>query len=545
MLPDGDRGGHRRRGRRRVGLATCSEAIWFITTFLLIFAGIALVVGTFLIVNTFSILVAQRSRELALLRALGASRRQVTRSVLLEAFVLGAARLDDRPRARRAAGDAASAALFAQFGLDLSGQPLIFAPRTVVAAYVVGRRRHDGRRVPAGAAHRADRAGRRRCATTSRCRSRRCTAGCSLGRRARRGRRGRCSGSGSFATCRARGWFVGGRHPRDPARRRVGQPGDQPAVPARSRARLTAACSARVGNLAGQNSLRNPRRTAATASALMIGLTLACTMAILGDSAKASASTSRSRRTSSATTSVSNVFGGAFSTAIADRMATVDGRRDGRSASGYQIVAVDGDEREGSPPSTRRRSTGLGLDWSTAASPATSRDGTVARRASRRRGPGLAVGDDGRGRRARRHRDLAGRRRSTRTTRWSSSRSLTTLHTLGGAGFEPAGQRADRRSPSRPAGGLQERLDEVVADAARSSPSRTRRSSPRSSARPIDQFVLIIYALLGLALVIAVLGIVNTLALSVIERTREVGLLRAIGLSRAPAAPDDHAWSRW
>ena len=49
---------------------------------------------------------------------------------------------------------------------------------------------------------------------------------------------------------------------------------------------------------------------------------------------------------------------------------------------------------------------------------------------------------------------------------------------------------------------------------------------------PIDQMLILIYALLGLALVIAVLGIVNTLALSVIERTREVGLLRAIGLSR-------------
>ena len=51
--------------------------------------GIALVVGSFLIINTFSILVAQRSRELALLRALGASRRQVSRSVLFEAFVVG------------------------------------------------------------------------------------------------------------------------------------------------------------------------------------------------------------------------------------------------------------------------------------------------------------------------------------------------------------------------------------------------------------------------------------------------------------------------
>jgi putative ABC transport system permease protein len=51
--------------------------------------------------------------------------------------------------------------------------------------------------------------------------------------------------------------------------------------------------------------------------------------------------------------------------------------------------------------------------------------------------------------------------------------------------------------------------------------------------KPIDQLVTMIYALLGLALVIAVLGVVNTLGLSVIERTREIGLLRAIGLSRA------------
>ncbi len=113
------------------------EAISFLRTFLLIFAGISLVVGGFLIVNTFSILVAQRSRELALLRALGASKRQVTRSVLLEALVVGivGSTLGLGLGVLLAMG---IRALFANFGLDLTGQPLIFAPRTALACYVVG-----------------------------------------------------------------------------------------------------------------------------------------------------------------------------------------------------------------------------------------------------------------------------------------------------------------------------------------------------------------------------------------------------------------------
>ena len=113
------------------------QAVSFLTTFLLIFAGISLVVGAFLIVNTFSILVAQRSRELALLRALGASKRQVSASVLLEAFVLGVL----GSTAGLGLGYVLAMgirSLFARFGLDLSGQALIFQPRTVLAAYVVG-----------------------------------------------------------------------------------------------------------------------------------------------------------------------------------------------------------------------------------------------------------------------------------------------------------------------------------------------------------------------------------------------------------------------
>ena len=69
--------------------------VTFIKVFLLAFAGIALFVGAFIIFNTFAITVAQRTREFALLRTIGASRRQVLRSVVLEAFVIGLAAVPD------------------------------------------------------------------------------------------------------------------------------------------------------------------------------------------------------------------------------------------------------------------------------------------------------------------------------------------------------------------------------------------------------------------------------------------------------------------
>ena len=83
------------------------EFVTFIRFFLLGFGGIALFVGAFVIFNTLSITVAQRTQELATLRTLGASRRQVLRSVVLEGLVLGARRVGRRPRARRAAREGA------------------------------------------------------------------------------------------------------------------------------------------------------------------------------------------------------------------------------------------------------------------------------------------------------------------------------------------------------------------------------------------------------------------------------------------------------
>ncbi len=74
------------------------DDLGFLNTALLAFAGISLFVGAFIIFNTFSITIAQRMREFALLRTLGASRSQILRSVLTEGLVLGVARVRRRPR---------------------------------------------------------------------------------------------------------------------------------------------------------------------------------------------------------------------------------------------------------------------------------------------------------------------------------------------------------------------------------------------------------------------------------------------------------------
>src|SRR4249919_568825 len=69
--------------------SSITSFLTFLRTFLLVFAGVALFVGSFVIANSLSITIAQRTREFATLRTLGASRRQVRRSILIESFVIG------------------------------------------------------------------------------------------------------------------------------------------------------------------------------------------------------------------------------------------------------------------------------------------------------------------------------------------------------------------------------------------------------------------------------------------------------------------------
>ena len=113
------------------------KAFGFFGTALLVFAAVALFVGAFIIFNTFSIVVAQRTRELALLRALGASRRQVRVSVLAEALALGVV--------ASAIGVGAGILiafglqrLLAAFGLDLPSTNTQVLPRTIVVSFLLG-----------------------------------------------------------------------------------------------------------------------------------------------------------------------------------------------------------------------------------------------------------------------------------------------------------------------------------------------------------------------------------------------------------------------
>lgn len=500
------------------------EAISFISTFLLIFAGISLVVGSFLIVNTFSILVAQRSRELALLRAIGASRRQVTRSVLFEALVLGfvGSTVGLGLGVLLAMG---IRALFATFGLDLSGSDLIFAARTPVAAYVVGilvtvvaayvPARRSARIAPV-AALRDD------VAMPESALHWRLIAGIAL---IVAGAGGMLAGL--YADVPSPGWWVGGGI----LAVLLGVAGAAPVI---SRPVVAVATTVYrrvygpVGNLAGQNSLRNPRRTAATASALMIGLALVTTMSILGSSAKASVDATIEENFHGDLV-VSNVIGMPFSTSIADGIETVEGVE---TVSRMRYSSMSFDDRETISGIEPRTLTEVAAVPTSSGSLADLGPGTVAIDQGLAEEDDLAVGDvvtlpfpNGE-----EELEVVAVYADNDPVLWTSY--ATTLQTLEDAGYPAADSYLlITIDDAADAAAVQEAVEAETTDL----PTVTVKDQAgfaEEQRAPIDQMLLLIYALLGLALVIAVLGIVNTLALSVIERTREVGLLRAIGLSR-------------
>jgi putative ABC transport system permease protein len=496
----------------------------FLTYLLLGFAAVSVLVGAFLVVNTFSILVAQRTGELALLRAIGASRRQITLSVLVEAFVMGllAAVLG------LGAGIGVGALLALVFAGDDAPVGGVVVPWTAVAGAVVvgvvvtvlaalGPARRASRVPPVAALREAT--------GPDRPTTRRTVAGAILALAG-------AAGVGVAVSGVVLPLLLGGVLVTFAGVVLLAPALTRPAVSLLG-APLRRSAPGRLGVL---NAGRNPRRTASTAVALMIGLTVVSAFGVVGGSSEASL-TRQFGRDAHADLFVSAEFGTSnpgrrtFPPAVLDQIAGIAGVREvagqysGRATIAGRQTAVSA----ATDPTAFARLFGI-----------TTVDGTLDVRPADRAivSPGTAkafgvhVGS-----------------RVTMRPSHGAPRTVTVVGLYRTALFD-----GWYVSPAVVDGFADQRLDFGLVDVAdgadvaavRPQVARLLDASPgvvvsgraaftEQLTRQIDRALTYIRLMLGLSVLVAVLGIVNTLALSVVERTREIGLLRAIGLQPGQA----------
>ena len=494
---------------------------------LLGFGGVALFVSIFIVYNTFAIVVGQRTRELALLRTLGADPRQVRRTVMGEALVIGIL-----ASAAGILGGIAVAkgidALFAVMGVDLSEWPLILAPRTIVTALVVGlgvtllAARGPARRastVPAMAALRGGDApgsvGRR---------SRKTAALALIGVGALAGAAG-LAGVGPTATtvlCMAVGAigvFLGVTLASPML---VGPVTGVLGLPLRVLAPVT-------GKLARRNAARNPRRTATTAGALMIGLALVSTALVVGQSVKAHLGGTIEESAKAEYFVTDQLEDVAFPTSLADEIGSV-AVVDAVSGFRYVEARVDGTVTDVVAADLGALDRVLDLDVrGGGAGAVTAHPVLVSAEAA---GRGVSVGDAvtvefANGSRA----------ESTVTGVFHDEAIIGEDYLFDTATFDEAGvdEGDDWLAVSVVDGADPVAVEALVSEVSGGFPDadvETAAEYRERLAGMVDQVLAMVNVMIGLAVVIALIGIANTLALSVFERTRELGLIRAVGMSR-------------
>ena len=492
------------------------DALGFFNIFLLVFAAVALFVGSFLIFNTFNILVAQRQRELALLRALGATRGQVTRSVLLEGAVVGL--LASAIGLGAGVGVAVGLrALIGSFGGSLPSGPLIVTSRTVIVAFTVGivvtvlaslLPARKASSVPPVAAMRDAVA-----ADTSLRRSSVIGAVLLLiGVLAlARGLTGELALLGLGALLTFLGIAALSPLLSRPASRLLGRP-------------LARGVPGRLGQL---NAMRNPRRTASTAAALMIGLALVSAVSVLGASTKASIVKIVQGAVGADLVVQEKGFGEGFSPSVATALrrtpgvAKVDALRFDQAKVGTKVTFIT---------ALPHRALGETVLLTRKAGEIRLTPGTLLVGENEAKERRLRVGDSV---------EVLYSRGTTQTLRVAGTyldNQLVGPYLLDESAAREFSRQLDGVLLVEGASGVsRQALRASVDKAVTAEPTvevLNRQQFITSSTSQIDTVTTIISILLALSVLIAILGIVNTLALAVIERTRELGLLRAVGLSR-------------